>query len=96
MPVPLPPPIFERRTFSEPWGRGEKPSLCGHLLLYLMTAIVLGTATMLSPGLMFSNAGEFGAGHSFIVVCCQQLRPLTEFELDVPNSAFDITLVQIL
>jgi len=55
MSVPLPPPITQQRTFSEPQGRGEKPSLCGHLLLYLMTSVAAKPDEVLSPGPVFSK-----------------------------------------
>ena len=57
-----------------------------------MTVKVAKTGQMLSPGLMFSKAGDLGISvHSFIVVCCQLLRSLVEFELDVLNSARERT-----
>ena len=47
---------------------------------------------MLSPGLMFSKAGDLGSlVHSFIVVCCQLLKSSTGFELNVLNSARERT-----
>ena len=86
--IPLYPPLFQQGTLSQPWGKGEKPSVCRPLRLDLMTADLVKTAGTFSLGPLFSKAGDFVVlVHSFIFVYCQCIRPLTGFELDVLNPA---------
>lgn len=57
-----------------------------------MTAVVAKPVEILSLGLMFSKAGDFGIlVHSFIVVIFQLLRLLIEIELDVLTLARERT-----